>query len=143
MRSTQSVDFFEASMHRNFRYDDIQHYMCQQDRGQVTTVVVANCVFFFFFVVTLTPFVNSERKRKKWTKQKYEYVYTSTVYDGVYHTPLRRFSMLDISTVGIVSVPKKCRRWEHLAESFPKTYRSVLAPSWLSSNRAWETAGFR
>ena len=28
-------------------------------------------------------------------------------YDGVYHTPLGQFSMLDISTVGIVSVPKR------------------------------------
>ena len=27
--------------------------------------------------------------------------------DGVYRTPLGRFSMLDISTVGIVSVPKR------------------------------------
>ena len=30
-----------------------------------------------------------------------------TVYDSEYHTPLGRFSTLDISTVGIVSVPKK------------------------------------
>ena len=31
------------------------------------------------------------------------------------------------------------RRRKHLAESFPKTYRSVLAlaPSWLSNNRGW------
>ena len=29
------------------------------------------------------------------------------MYDGVYHTPLDRFSMLDASTVGIVSVPDK------------------------------------
>ena len=28
----------------------------------------------------------------------------------------------------------------YLAESFPKTYRSVLPPSWLPSNRAWKTA---
>ena len=51
-------------------------------------------------------------------------------------------SMVDTSTVGIVlivSVPKRSAM-EHLAESFPKTYRSVLAPSWLSSNRAWKTA---
>ena len=32
------------------------------------------------------------------------------------------------------------RRWKALAESFPKTRRSVLAPSWLSSNRAWKAA---
>ena len=73
----------------------------------------------------------------------YRYV---PVYDGVYHTPLGRFSMVDISTVlivgivgivGIVPVPKtsaleRCRR------ELLKTYRSVLAPSWLSSNRAWK-----
>ena len=47
--------------------------------------------------------------------------------------------MVGISTVGIVAV-QKGRRWKHLAESFPKTYRSVLAPSWLPSNRAWKTA---
>ena len=50
------------------------------------------------------------------------------------------FSMVDISTVGVVSVPKKLG---DLAESFPKAYRSVLAllaPSWLSSNRAWKIA---
>ena len=36
---------------------------------------------------------------------------------------------------------KKSRRRNHLAESFPKAYLvSVLAPSWLSSNRAWKTA---
>ena len=29
----------------------------------------------------------------------------------------------------------KGRRWNHLAEIFRKTYRSVLAPSWLSSGR--------
>ena len=34
------------------------------------------------------------------------------------------------------------RRWKHLGESFPKTYRSVLAlaPSWLTSNRALKSA---
>ena len=35
---------------------------------------------------------------------------------------------------------KKGQRWKHLAESFPKTKRSVLAPSWLSSKRARKTA---
>ena len=50
----------------------------------------------------------------------------------------------------LCSIPpqsEQCRcqkggRWKHLAESFPKKYRSVLAlaPSWLSGNRAWETA---
>ena len=50
------------------------------------------------------------------------------------------FSMVDISTVGVVSVPKKLG---DLAESFPKAYRSVLAllaPSWLWGNRAWKIA---
>ena len=64
----------------------------------------------------------------------------SAVYDGVYHTPLGRFSMVDISTIGVVSVPKRGRRWKRLAESFPKTCGLVSAPSWLSSNRAWNTA---
>ena len=57
----------------------------------------------------------------------------------VYHTLLGRFSTLDISTGAIVSVPKRSRS-KHLAESFPKTCRSVLAPSWLSGNRAWKNA---
>ena len=30
-----------------------------------------------------------------------------TVLDGVYHTPMGRPSMVDISTLGMVSVPKK------------------------------------
>ena len=34
---------------------------------------------------------------------------------------------------------QKGRRCDQLAESFPETYRSVLAPSRLSSNRAWKT----
>ena len=53
--------------------------------------------------------------------------------------PPGRCSMVDISTVRIHSVgAKKGQRWKHLADNFPKTYRSVLAPSWLSSNRAWK-----
>ena len=54
------------------------------------------------------------------------------------------FSMLDISIVGIVSVPRRSALAASLSESFPKTYRSVLAllvllaPSWLSSNRTWK-----
>ena len=47
------------------------------------------------------------------------------------HSPLDRFSMVDISTVGIGPVPKHSQRWKYLAETFPKTYRSVLEPSWL------------
>ena len=48
--------------------------------------------------------------------------------------------MLDISHGRNSVGAKKTRRWKHLAKSFPKTYGSVLAPSWLSSNRAWKTA---
>ena len=52
--------------------------------------------------------------------------------------------MLDNSTVGITysvgAKKKEGRRWKHLAESFhgDVLYRSVSAPSWLSSNRVWE-----
>ena len=37
---------------------------------------------------------------------------------------------------------EKGLRWNYFAESFPKTYRSVLAlaPSWLTSNRALKSA---
>ena len=59
-----------------------------------------------------------------------------TVDDGVYHIPLDRFPMLDISTCRC----RKGRRCKHLVENFPKTCRLVLGPSWLSSNRAWKTA---
>ena len=49
--------------------------------------------------------------------------------------------MLDISTVSWNSVgAQNGRRWKHLAESFPNTCRSVLTPSWLSSDRAWKAA---
>ena len=64
----------------------------------------------------------------------------TTVYgdDGVHHTnhtshtPRPSFPRVDICAVGIAT---KCRgqmgrRWNHLAEIFPKTYRSVLASSW-------------
>ena len=46
-----------------------------------------------------------------------------------YHISLGRFSVVDISTVGLVPVPTKGQRWEGLAESFLTTYRSVSAPS--------------
>ena len=52
------------------------------------------------------------------------YEYTRMYDDGVYHNPLGQFSVVDIFTVGIVSVPK-CRRWKRLAESFLTTHRSV------------------
>ena len=42
-------------------------------------------------------------------------------------------------SVGIIRYHKG-RRCKHLPESFPKTGRSVLAHSWLPSNRAWKTA---
>ena len=44
------------------------------------------------------PLVNT----RLWVK-----IISGTVYDGVYHTLLGRFSMLDVATVGIVSVPKR------------------------------------
>ena len=66
-----------------------------------------------------------------------------TVHYGVDHTSLGRFSMLDISTAGIVSVPKS-RRCKRFVESFFRRrvvrYVTLVAPSWLSSNRAWKTA---
>ena len=37
--------------------------------------------------------------------------------------------MVDIATLGTVSVPEKSAlAWKHLAERFPKAYRSALAP---------------
>ena len=38
------------------------------------------------------------------------------------------------------SVCQNGRRWKHLTKTLTKTHRSVLAPSGLSSNRAWKTA---
>ena len=63
------------------------------------------------------------------------------VYDGVYHTPpVGRLAMVDTSTFGIVSVPK----WSPLdtprRELSEDVSLSVLAPSWLSGNRARKTA---
>ena len=77
-----------------------------------------------------------DRKAVSWqTYRKY------TVYDGwsVHHPPLGRFSMVDISTVGIVSVPKRSSLETAITESFGETYRSVLTPPWLLSNRVWKT----
>ena len=56
-------------------------------------------------------------------------------YTTLYITPLWADSPRSISPQ-----LEQCRRWKHLAETTPKTYHSVLAPSWLSSNRAWKTA---
>ena len=69
--------------------------------------------------------------------------YWSTVYDRVYHTTLGRFSMVDMSTaVGTTSVPKQVGAGDMSPRAFLRHthHRSVLAPSWLSSNRAWKTA---
>ena len=54
------------------------------------------------------------------------------------HTRGADFSVLDISTAGIVSGAKNLGVWKHLLESFPETSRR-WAPSCLSSNRAWKT----
>ena len=64
-----------------------------------------------------------------------------TVYDGrgVYHPACAEFSWSISPQLKQYRCPKR-RRWKHLADSCPKTYRSMLAPSWLSSNRAWKTA---
>ena len=61
------------------------------------------------------------------------------VYDGVYHLPWGDFPC----SISPQSEQRRCQKdrlWKQLAESFPKTYRSVLLPSWLSSDRAWKTA---
>ena len=72
----------------------------------------------------------------------FEACYYSSVYDSDYHTPLGRFSMVDISRAGIVSVPNKV--------GVGKTFRRELSedgsivrywhPLWLSRNRARKTA---
>ena len=62
-------------------------------------------------------------------------------YTAVYITPLpglifRAQYLHSWSSIGA----QKVRPGKHVAESFRKTYRSVLAPSWLSSSRAGKTA---
>ena len=70
---------------------------------------------------------------------------SSTVPDAVYeyHThPWAEF-LWSISPQQVeLCRCQKDRRWKHLAKSFPRAYRSVLAltPSWLSSDRPWKTA---
>ena len=67
-----------------------------------------------------------------------------TVYSiSHYDTPLCRLSMVDISTavVAIVIIDysvsaKKAVVGNILPSVFPKTYRSVLAPSWLSVDQS-------
>ena len=66
--------------------------------------------------------------------------YTLTAHDGVYHTPWADFSMLDISTVGPVSVPNRpaletSRR--ELSEDV-SSYRSVLAPLLVAEQSSLE-----
>ena len=57
------------------------------------------------------------------------YVPHTTVYVT---PPCDDFSTLDISSAGIVPVPKRIGVEKmHLTESFPKAYRSVVAPSWF------------
>ena len=65
---------------------------------------------------------------------------TPTEYNGAHLPPWADFpcSISPHLKCGIVSVPKGLTFWKHLAEIFPETYRSVLAPSWLSSTRAWK-----
>ena len=48
------------------------------------------------------------------------------------------YAWYDSTLVGLVPW-QKGRRWKYLAESFPKTYGSVLAPLSLSSNQARKT----
>ena len=55
------------------------------------------------------------------------------VYDSVHHTPLGRFSMVDISMVGIVSVPKRIG----VGNVSPRAFRRRVVRYW---NRAWKTA---
>ena len=59
------------------------------------------------------------------------WVFLNRLDGGYYYTPLGRFSNLDTSTVGIVTGAKKSSAVvaSRRAESFPKTNRSVLAPS--------------
>ena len=63
-----------------------------------------------------------------------------TVYDGVYHTPLGPIFLCSISPHLEYCRCQRGRRWKILAESFLKTHRSVLASSWLPSNRNRKTA---
>ena len=53
---------------------------------------------------------------------------------------MARYSMLDTYTVGIVSAPKGRRRKHLTYESFPKTYRSVLATLLVVEKSSLENA---
>ena len=93
---------------------------------------------FFIYKSDISTF--SGRQREKSTKKLDDYREERCT--SHYHTPLGRFSMVSISQQLEWCRCQKGRRWQHHAESFPKMYRSVLAlaPSGLSSNRAWKTA---
>ena len=63
-----------------------------------------------------------------------------TVYDRVHHTPLGRLSMLNISTVGMLSVPNSSAL-ESSRRELPEDVPFGMAPlAPLSSNRPWKTA---
>ena len=80
-----------------------------------------------------------DRNRRFWKEENPDNKTSQLPHTTVYIThPWADFTV-DMSTVGIASVPKRSAL-EYIDESFPKTYRSVLAPFWLSSNRAWKTA---
>ena len=55
---------------------------------------------------------------------------------GIERGIVGRFSVLNISTVGIVSVPKKAVVGNISPRAFRRPHRSEWAPSWLSSCRA-------
>ena len=62
-------------------------------------------------------------------------------YDGEYRTPLGRFSLVDISTVGMVPVPKRSAFGNVSPRAFRRRdFRNWYALSWLSSDRAWKHA---
>ena len=69
----------------------------------------------------------------------FRYGVVPRVYDScACYTPPRRSSMVDISTVGYSVGCQEGRHWKHLAESFPNTSRSVLAPCWLVEQSSLE-----
>ena len=77
--------------------------------------------------------------RIKMVGQKSSYQGISRTRRGVLHIPGAIFNARYLHSRSSVRAIKS-RRWKSLAECFPKTRPSVLAPSWLSSNRARKTA---
>lgn len=57
----------------------------------------------------------------------------STEYNGVYHHSCHSWNSAGAEKVGALETARR-----ELSDL--KTYRSVLVPSWLPSNRAWKTA---